>query len=102
MIMTNKITDERGSGGNVQKRASNDARFCAHALRQMLSAIGGALATTPAPAVPAAFTDCETQTVVHCDRVDQGNNHFDVAVARHYHLSTPSGSSMVPVTSVVR
>ncbi|SPW32011.1 Uncharacterised protein [Edwardsiella tarda] len=33
----------------------------------------------------AAFADCEAQTVVHGDRVDQGNNHLDV-VARHYHL----------------
>lgn len=36
MIMTNKITDEPGSGVKG-KRASNDALYCA--LRQMLSAI---------------------------------------------------------------
>jgi len=34
----------------------------------------------------AAFADCEAQTFVHCDWVDQGNNHFDV-VAWHYHLN---------------
>jgi len=34
----------------------------------------------------AAFTDCETQTVVHRDWVDQGNNHVHV-VTRHYHLN---------------
>lgn len=37
MIMTNKITDEPGSGVKGAKRASNDALYCA--LRQMLSAI---------------------------------------------------------------
>ena len=47
-----------------------------------------------------AFTDGETQTVFHCDGLDQGDNHFDV-VARHS-ISTPSGSSQLPVTSVVR
>src|SRR5476651_491721 len=34
----------------------------------------------------ATFTDCETQTLVHRDWMDQGNNHVDV-VARHYHLN---------------
>ncbi len=33
----------------------------------------------------ATFTDSETQAVVHRDRRNQGNNHFDV-VAWHYHL----------------
>ncbi len=33
----------------------------------------------------AAFTDCETQTVVHRDWVNQGYNHVHV-VAWHYHL----------------
>ena len=48
----------------------------------------------------AAFTDCETQTVVHRDWVDQGD--FHVHVVAGITISTPSGSSMVPVTSVVR
>ncbi len=34
----------------------------------------------------AAFADCEAQTLVHRDWVDQGNNHLDV-VARHDHLN---------------
>src|SRR5471030_1077053 len=33
----------------------------------------------------ATFTDCETQTVIHRDWVNQGNNHVHV-IARHYHL----------------
>ena len=48
----------------------------------------------------ATFTDCETQTVVHRDWVDQSHNHLDVVAG--ITISTPSGSSMVPVTSVVR
>ncbi len=51
----------------------------------MLSAISSELCYNARANGTAAFTDCETQTVVHRDRVDQGNNHFDV-VARHYHL----------------
>ncbi len=34
----------------------------------------------------AAFADCEAQTFVHSDWVDQGNNHFDV-VAWHNHFN---------------
>gem|GEM_PF-3545825 len=34
----------------------------------------------------ATFADCEAQTFVHCDWVDQGNNHFDV-VAWHDHFN---------------
>ncbi|BBG29096.1 anti restriction protein [Zymobacter palmae] len=34
----------------------------------------------------ATFTDCETQTIFHCDRSDQRNFHGDV-IARHYHFN---------------
>ncbi len=70
-------------------------------LRQM-SAIAENFSNNARANGTAAFTDCETQTVVHRDRVDQGNNHFDVVAFGIPFSSTPSGSSMVPVTSVVR
>ncbi len=76
MIMTKKITDEPGFWyESVQKRASNDALFSAHCVKCYRQLAQNFCYNARANGT-AAFTDCETQTVVHRDRVDQGNNHF--------------------------
>ena len=57
------------------------------------------LATTPAPDRAAAFTDGKTQAIIHRDR----RNQFTIlALSPGITISVPSGSSTVPVTSVVR
>jgi hypothetical protein len=55
------------------------------ALRQILSRLSDNFSNNARTNGTAAFADCEAQTFIHGDRVNQGNNHFDV-VARHYHL----------------
>ncbi len=48
----------------------------------------------------ATLADCETQTLVQSDRVDQG--YRDGNVVSGITMSTPSGRATSPVTSIVR
>ncbi|SFL06409.1 hypothetical protein SAMN05518863_11924, partial [Candidatus Pantoea symbiotica] len=56
------------------------------ALRQMLSQLSDNISNNTRTNSTAAFTDCETQTLIHSDWLDQSNGHFYV-VAWHYHLN---------------
>ncbi len=94
MIMTKKITDEPGSGTKRAKRASNDALLVR--IASNVIAISSELLLQRPRQRYGRLHGCETQTVVHRDRVDQGNNHF--VLSPGITISTPSGSSMVPVT----
>ncbi len=87
MIMTNKITDEPCSG--VVAKGHHDALYCA--LRQMLSAISRELSNNASRQRSGRVHGIgETQTVVHYDRVDQGNNHFDKTRSAYYLYAFPA------------
>ncbi len=87
MIMTKKITMSQVLVRKRAKRASNDALLVA--LRQMLSAISSELLLQHPRHGTAAFTDCETQTVVHRDRVIRVTT--ILMLSPGITISTPSG-----------
>ena len=97
MIMTQKITDEPGSGERA--KGHQMMPFIAHCVK-CYQQLAENFSNHARANGTATFTDCETQTVVHRDWVDQVTT--ILMLSPGITISTPSGSSMVPVTSVVR
>ena len=76
MIMTNKITDEPGSGVKAMQKGHQMMPFYCALRQKCYQRLAENFCNNARANGTTAFTDCETQTVVHRDRVDQGNNHF--------------------------